>query len=188
MTQIPSTEEWLLHPQVASGTLVVFFCPVCSVLPLRTAEKQDGEPQLLPLAGCLKTLAAAQEASGWPGQACCAPADFEPDSYKSTHCYSPGTCCLVDFQAQTASKQVRSLHFSRIQPSLAHFLILCITSHFHTKSKHPCRIPSLCTQCDSVLCSLFGKVSIVKGSFNKRGIAWKGQERASGGEPPSDED
>lgn len=35
---------------------------------------------------------------------------------------------------------------------------------------------------------LFGKVSIVKGSFNKRGIAWKGQERAPGEEPPSDED
>lgn len=157
MTQIPSTEKWLLYPQVASGTLVVFFCPVCSVLPSRTAEKQDGEPQLLPLAGCLKTLAAAQEASGWPGQARCAPADFEPDSYKSTHCYSPGTCCLVDFQTQTASKQVCSLHFSHIQLSLARFLILCITSHFHTKSKHPCRIPSLCTQCDSVLCSLLAR-------------------------------
>lgn len=31
--------------------------------------------------------------------------------------------------------------------------ILCITSHFHTETKHPYRIPSLCTQCDSTLCS-----------------------------------
>lgn len=35
---------------------------------------------------------------------------------------------------------------------------------------------------------LSGKVNFVKGSFNKRRIAWKGQERASGGEPPSNED
>ena len=35
---------------------------------------------------------------------------------------------------------------------------------------------------------LSGKVNIVKGSLNKRGIAWKREEWSSGGEPPSDED
>ncbi len=131
------------------------FLPWMRCAAFKHSGETAGEPRMLPLAGCLKTLAAAQEASGWPGRACCAPAHFEPDSSKSTHCYSPGTCCLVDFQTQTALQQICSLHFHSIQLSITLVFMLCITSHFHTESKHPCRIPSLCTQCDSVLCSLW---------------------------------
>lgn len=102
--QIIPTEEWLLHPQVASETVFVLSCPVCYVLRSSTAEKQQGNPRLLPLAGCLKTLAAAQEAGGWPEQARCAPADFELDSCKSTHCYSPGTVWLTSRPKQHYSR------------------------------------------------------------------------------------
>lgn len=51
VTQIPPTEEWLLHLQVASGTLAVFFCPVCYVLGSNTVEKQQGNPGCYPWLG-----------------------------------------------------------------------------------------------------------------------------------------
>lgn len=161
------------------STLVVFFCPVCCVLRSSTVGKQQGNPRLFPLAGCLKTLAAAQKASGWPGQAYCAPADFELDSCKSTHCYSPGTCCLADFQTSALRS---SPVFSATSPGS-----LCSASHHTVIPNIPIEFPP---SAHSVIACfvLSGKVSIVKGSFNKRGIAWKGQERASGEEPPSDED
>lgn len=74
-----------------------------------------------------------------------------------------------------------------IRLSQTQVFILCITSHFHTKSKRPVEFPP---SAHSVIACfvLSGKVNIIKGSFNKRRIAWKGQERALGGEPPSNED
>lgn len=100
-----------------------------------------------------KTLATSQDASGWPGCASCSPTVFEPDSCKSRHCYSPGTYCLVDFQTQTALSHVCTT-LSSIHLSIPQVFILCITSCFHTESKHPCSIPSLCTQCECALFSL----------------------------------
>lgn len=102
VTQIPPTEGMASLSSACFRYISCISLPCMWCVAFKHSRGTAGEPRLLPLAGCFKTLAASQEASGWPGQARCAPADFEPDSCKSTHCYSPGTCCLIDSQTQTA--------------------------------------------------------------------------------------
>lgn len=109
VTQIPLMEEWLFHPQVCFRCIYSHICALC-VTRFLQAQLRSSRGRLNVIPGCVlrrekkkqKTLATSQDASGWPGQASSGPTVFEPDSCKSTHCYSPGTCCLVGFQTQTA--------------------------------------------------------------------------------------
>lgn len=190
MTQIPPSDEWLLRRQVASGTLVVFFCPVYDVLhSCSVGKKTAGEPRLLPLAGRIKTLAAAQEAGGWPSQPRGASVFFEPaESCKSTHCYLPGTVWLTPRPEQQHYSRSARCSTDGIRRSLPRVFTPLQRTQFHKRVQTSLQNPPPSAHSVIARFVLPGKVSIVRGSFNKRGIAWKGQERASGGEPPSDED
>lgn len=62
------------------------------------------------------------------------------------------------------------------------------SAHCHSGSKPSRRFPPSALSVTACFV-LSSEVSIVRGSFNKRGLAWKGQKKgASGGEPPSDGD
>lgn len=167
--------------------LVVFFCLVYYVLRSSTVENSRGTPTVLPGWVFEKAWQLPKKQAGGHGKLA--------ELQQTLNLIPANLHIVIHLELAVWLTSRPKQHYSR--SALRSFLVFSAPLYGSSYSAtHPLSNVSLNVPIEFppsaqnvIACVvLLGKVRCVKGSFNKGRLAWKGQERASGGEPPSDED